>query len=200
MSDHFLTPDVRPRIMSIEQPVYETIKHEGDFEVRRYNGYVLAQVDVRSDFDEALNRGFMALFNYISGHNKVRTRIPMTVPVTEEIVGGSEKIPMTVPVTAEMTGEGTYTVAFVMPGSYTLETLPEPDDKDIHFKEVPDHNVAVIRFSGHSHEPKVREKIRELSGWLRENNLTPKSDFRMARYDPPWIPGFIRHNEVAVDV
>jgi effector-binding domain-containing protein len=124
----------------------------------------------------------------------------MTAPVTEEITGVSEKIPMTVPVTAEMSREGVYRVAFVMPGKYTLDTLPEPDDKNIHFKEVPDHNVAVVSFSGHSHEPKVREEIRKLTGWLQVNGLAPKSSFRLARYNPPWIPGFMRHNEVMVDV
>jgi effector-binding domain-containing protein len=187
-------------IMSIEQPAYETLKRDGNFEVRRYNGYILAQVDEKGDMDTALNRGFRALFNYITGHNRVRSKIPMTAPVTEEIREGSEKIQMTAPVTTEMTEEGNYRVSFIMPGSYTLETLPRPDDKDIHFREVPDHNVAVVRFSGHSHEPKVMEKVKELTGWMRENNLTPKSDFRLARYDPPWVPGFMRRNEVMVDI
>jgi hypothetical protein len=187
-------------IMSIEQPAYETLKQDGDFEVRRYNGYILASVEEKGDMDVALNRGFRALFDYITGHNKVRQKIPMTAPVTEEIVEGSENIPMTVPVTTEMADEGIYTVAFIMPGRYTLDTVPQPDNKDIQFREVPDHNVAVVRFSGHSHEPKVKKKIEELTGWLRANDLAPKSHFRLARYDPPWIPGFMRHNEVMVDV
>jgi len=150
--------------------------------------------------DSALNQGFRALFSYITGHNKVRQKIPMTAPVTEEISEGSENIPMTVPVTTEMAGEGVYKVAFIMPGRYTLGTLPQPENKDIQFREVPDHNVAVVRFSGHSHEQKVKEKIKELTGWLDANDLAPKSAYRLARYDPPWVPGFMRHNEVMVDV
>jgi hypothetical protein len=42
-------------IMSIEQPVYETLKQDGDFEVRRYNGYILAWVEEKGDTDAALN-------------------------------------------------------------------------------------------------------------------------------------------------
>ena len=186
--------------MSIEQPAYEVLKHDGDFEVRRYNGYIRASVDERGEMDVALERGFRALFNYISGHNKAWQKIPMTAPVTEETAESPEKIPMTVPVTMDMAGEGVYTVAFIMPGRYTLDTLPTPDNKDIRFAEVPDHNVAVLRFPGHSHEPKVKEMSRKLEEWLRAHDLAPKSNFRLARYDPPWIPGFMRHNEVMVDV
>jgi hypothetical protein len=186
--------------MSIEEPASITLRRNGDLETRRYNGYILAQVEVRSDFDDALNRGFRALFKYINGGNKIRSKIPMTIPVTEEIVQGSEKIPMTAPVTSEKVGEGIYRVAFVMPGKYTLNTLPEPDDREIHFIEVPEHEVAAVNFSGHSHEQKVQEKIKELSEWMRENNIVPKSAYRLARYDPPWVPGFMRHNEVMVDI
>ncbi|OPY26745.1 MAG: SOUL heme-binding protein [Methanocella sp. PtaU1.Bin125] len=185
--------------MSTEQPAYETIKRDGDFEVRRYNGYIMAQVDVRSDFDDALRQGFMMLYEYISGHNRVRLKIPMTVPVTEEIVEDGEKIPMTTPVTAEKTGEGVYRISFVMPGRYTLDTLPRPDNENIRFREVGDHNVAVVRFSGHSHEPRVQEKMRQLVDWMQTNGLVPKSCCRLARYDPPWIPGFMRRNEVMAD-
>lgn len=186
--------------MSTEQPAYETLKRDGDFEVRMYNGYILAQVDVKSDFDDALYKGFMALFDYITGHNRVRSKVPMTIPVTEEIVEGHQNIPMTAPVTAEATGEGIYRISFVMPARYTLETLPQPDNVDIHFREVGDHNAAVIRFSGHSHEPRVREKIQQLEEWMRANDMVPKSGFRLARYDPPWVPGFMRRNEVMADV
>lgn len=186
--------------MSVEQPAYETLKQDSGFELRRYNGYILAHVDVEADFDTALNEGFRVLFNYITGHNKVRSKIPMTAPVTEEIGASSENISMTVPVTMEPRREGVYRIGFIMPGRYTLETLPKPDSESIGFTEVPDHDVAVVRFSGHSHEPKVKEKMGELKEWLRVNSLVPKSNFRLARYDPPWIPGFMRHNEVMVDV
>ena len=186
--------------MSIEQPQYHTEKQDGAFEVRRYNGYVIAKVDEAGDLDEAMNNGFRVLFNYITGHNKSRAKIPMTAPVTEEIVEGGEKIPMTVPVTVEHVGSGKYRVGFIMPGKYTLDTLPKPEEETIHFSEVPDHYVAVVRFSGHSHEPKVKAKIDDLTEWLHENHLAPKSNFRLARYDPPWIPGFLRHNEVMVDI
>lgn len=45
----------------------------------------------------------------------------MTVPVTMEKV---PSIAMTVPVTMEATAPSTYRLHFVMPSSYTLDTLP----------------------------------------------------------------------------
>ena len=187
-------------IMAIEQPAYETVKRDGNFEVRRYNGYIRAIVEENGEMDAALEQGFRVLFNYITGGNKAWKKIPMTAPVTEEIGERKEHIPMTVPVTVDMAGESTYRIAFIMPGRYTLDTLPVPDDKGIRFEEVPDHNEAIVLFSGHSHEPRVKEKIGELAEWMRANGLAPKSSFRLARYDPPWIPGFLRHNEIWVDV
>ena len=189
--------------MSTEQPAYETIKRDGDFEVRRYNGYILAQVEVKSDFDDALYRGFRALFDYITGQNRVRSKIPMTIPVTEEIVEGNENIPMTAPVTAEATGEGIYSIAFVMPGKYTLETLPQPDNKDIHFREVEDHNAAVIRFSGHSHEPRVE---RRSSSWRNGCGGMAWCRSRVSGWPgmtPHGYHGFMRRNEaceIMVDI
>jgi hypothetical protein len=79
--------------MSIEQPAYETLKKDGDFEVRRYNRYILAGVDEKGDMDAALNKGFRALFDYITGHNKVQQKIPMTATVAEEM----RRVPRTYP-------------------------------------------------------------------------------------------------------
>jgi hypothetical protein len=58
----------------------------------------------------------------------------------------SEKIAMTTPVT--VTGESSFTVAFIMPSAYTLETLPQPKDSRVHFRLIPARSLAAIRFSG----------------------------------------------------
>lgn len=186
--------------MSVEQPEYKVLKNDGPFETRQYTGYVLAQVDVEADFDESLNRGFRVLADYIFGNNRVRKKIAMTVPVTEEIVSVSEKIQMAAPVTSESLGAGVYRVSFTMPREYILDRLPEPVNKNIRFREVMGHKVAVLRFSGHSHEKRTLEMISELAAWMDRNGLRRKSDFRLARYDPPWVPGFMRRNEVMADI
>ena len=118
--------------MAIESPHYKVEKELDGCEIRVYSAYVLAQVDVESDFDGALRNGFEILAHYIFGGNRTRKSIPMTAPVSEEIPMlapvTSEKISMTAPVTEEQAGEHVFRVSFAMPSKFTLETLPEPQD------------------------------------------------------------------------
>ena len=197
--------------MAIESPTYNVEKKENDIEIRRYSRYILAQVDVESDFDGALRRGFEILAHYIFGGNKKRQQIPMTALVSEESVSNSEKIsmiapvtsekiPMTAPVTEEQTEERVYRISFAMPSKYSLETLPEPQDKRITFKVVESRKTAAIRFSGRVHENLANKKIEELKTWLSKNGITPKSNFIVALYNPPYIPGILRRNEIVVDI
>ena len=44
------------------------------------------------------------------------------------------------------------------------------------------------------------KKARELDGWMAKNGLRPASAYLMAQYNPPWIPGFLRRNEIIVSV
>lgn len=180
-------------------PAYKVVKQDGNFEIRDYPAYIVAQVNETSNFNDAMYTGFMKLFNYISGKNTNKSKISMTAPVIQEHASTSEKIPMTAPLTSEKVNN-TYTISFIMPAQYTLDTLPVPEDKNIAFKEIGTHRVAVIKFSGRMDEGIANKKIDELKEWLYKNNIHPKSGFLMAQYDPPWIPGFMRRNEVIVEI
>ena len=201
--------------MAIESPKYEVEKEEGSFEIRTYASYIVAQVDVESDFDGALRNGFEILAHYIFGGNKKKESIPMTAPVSEEIPMmapvtaqkismtapvTAEKISMTAPVTEEQAGERSYRVSFAMPSKFTLETLPEPQDKRITFKVVESRRTAAIRFSGRVHKKLATQKTEELRDWLSRNGIVPKSSFVVALYNPPFIPGIFRRNEIIVDI
>ena len=181
------------------EPDFHLEKRDGNIEIRDYGPSITAGVKVESDFNDAINTGFMKLFNYISGKNTNRSKIKMTIPVTEQQVSSSEKIPMTAPVTSEKSGNA-YLVSFIMPSNYTLDTLPIPEDKSITFEAIPAHKAAVISFSGRLNEQMADKKIVELKDWLSKNDLRPKSGFITAQYDPPWIPGFMRRNEVMVNI
>jgi hypothetical protein len=197
--------------VTIESPAYTVERKDNDFEIRRYSKYTLAQVDVESDFDDALRKGFEILAHYIFGVNKKREEIPMTAPVSEEKISSSEKIPMitpvtaekipmTAPVTEEQTGERVYRISFAMPSKYTPETLPEPQDKRITFKVLESRRTAAIRFSGRVNEKLTNKKIEELKVWLSKNDITQKSNFVLALYNPPYIPGIFRRNEILVEI
>jgi hypothetical protein len=149
--------------------------------------------------DKASSAGFRLIADYIFGNNTSRTgekeKISMTAPVTME--PKSEKISVTAPVSMKQTG-GQWRVHFVMPGQYTLETLPKPHNPMVTLREVPASNYAVIRFSGFAGEDKVAKKTAELIAWLDSKGITPTGKPELARYNPPWTLPFLRRNEVMV--
>ncbi len=186
--------------MAIESPKYQTVYKDKKFEIREYAEYILAEVEIDGDFGSALQKGFRVLADYIFGGNTARTHINMTVPVTEQAVS-REKIDMTAPVTSSPVEEGRkYRIAFTMPSKYNLKNLPEPANKAISFREVSKQKVAALRFSGNLNSKLAARKAKELETWLNENKYSKKSSFAFAQYNPPWIPGIFRRNEVLTEV
>lgn len=127
-------------------------------------------------------------------------KIPMAAPVIEEAVNESEKIAMTVPVTEEKTGLHNFRISFTMPSKYTLETLPIPDDERIKFKEIKNQKMAVLKFKGRVNHKLAQEKIGQLNKWLEKNSIKPKSNFSVAQYNHPAVPGIFRRNEVLIEI
>ena len=169
--------------MAIEKPKYRVLRKDGGFEIREYEAQVLAQVDVTEKWNEALNRGFRVLADYIFGGNKSGAKIAMTAPVT-----------------TTRSGEDSYRISFMMPRKYTLDELPEPNAREIEFAEVEKYRAAALKFSGYLNEELLNRKIDELKNWLGKEDLIPKSEFISAQYNPPWTPGFFRKNEIVVKV
>ncbi|MFC1967470.1 heme-binding protein [Chloroflexota bacterium] len=191
--------------MAIESPRYETVRKDNKFEIREYEEYILAEVEIDGDFGSALQKGFRVLADYIFGGNTSKARINMTVPVTEQAVVSekvvSEKIEMTAPVTSSPVEEGKkYIIAFTMPSKYTLESLPEPENKTISFRKVGEQKVASLRFSGNLNSKLATRKAKELETWLNGNRYSKKTGFVFAQYNPPWIPGIFRRNEILTEV
>jgi hypothetical protein len=179
-----------------ETPKYTIIKKYKVIELRQYSGYIQAEVSVSgNDYKSAIEKGFNVLAGYIFGNNIARKKIEMTTPVQ---VSKSQKIAMTAPVT--VSGDGQFTVAFIMPAEYTLDTLPIPQDNRIHFTPVPAHQMATIRFSGFFQQNNITKNKERLSLWLQEEGLETQSDYIIAGYDPPWVPWFLARNEILIRV
>jgi hypothetical protein len=186
--------------MAIESPGYKILHKGNRFEIREYADYIVAEVDVEGDFGSALQKGFRILADYIFGDNASRSRIAMTVPVTEQPVTG-EKIEMTAPVLSSPIEEGKkYRISFSMPLKYALVNLPEPVNKVISFRKVTRNKVAALRFSGTLNSKLAVRKAREMETWLAENKYSRKNNLIFAQYNPPWIPGVFRRNEVLAEL
>ena len=183
--------------MAIEEASYTVIEKNGDFELRQYVPQIVAETIIEGDFDKVGNEGFSRLFGYISGNNTKKQSISMTAPVSQE--AGSEKIPMTAPVNQEQVGNKWH-ISFLMPSNYTLETLPEPTDKRIVLKLIPSRNVAAITYSGTWSRSRYEEHKAILEKAMSNRKLKPIGEYIFARYNPPFMPWFLRRNEVLVTV
>ena len=183
--------------MAIEEAKYEVIKRDNKFEVRDYETHILAETVVGGNLEDAGSEAFKRLFRYISGDNRSGDKVAMTAPVSQQPTG--EKIKMTAPVGQQRLGES-WAVSFMMPGSYTLETLPEPEDPKVTLRQVPARRMAAVRYSGFWSEKGYLRKKSELESWINENGLTIVGEPIWARYNPPFTPWFLRRNEILIPV
>jgi SOUL heme-binding protein len=183
--------------MAIEEAKYEVVKKENNFEIRDYAPHVLAETFVDGDLEEAGSIAFKRLFRYISGNNTSRVNISMTAPVSQE--PASEKIEMTAPVGQQRVQEK-WAVSFMMPASYTIETLPEPDDPEVTLRQVPARRMAVVRYSGFWSEKGYLQHKSELELWIQKMGLTVTGDPIWARFNSPFSLWFLRRNEVQIPI
>jgi effector-binding domain-containing protein len=180
-----------------EEAKYSVVLKEGDLELRKYEPQIVAETIVEGDFDEVGNEAFRRLFGYISGKNRKNEPIPMTAPVSQEKEG--EKIPMTAPVNQERRGNQ-WSITFLMPSHYTIETLPAPVDERVHLREVPERLMAAITYSGTWTRKQYELHKEKLLEWIRRKQLEQTGEPVYARYNPPFTLWFMRRNEVLIPV
>jgi len=183
--------------MAIEEAKYKVIRRDNNFEIRDYETHILAETVVEGNLEDAGSEAFKRLFHYISGGNRSGDKVAMTAPVSQQPMG--EEIKMTAPV-GQRRLEESWAVSFMMPGSYTLETLPEPEDPKVTLRQVPARRIAAVRYSGFwSEKGYLRCKV-ELESWIERMGLTIVGDPIWARYNPPFVPWFLRRNEILIPV
>jgi hypothetical protein len=183
--------------MAIEEATYNVVERDDKFEIRDYAPHILAETIVEGDLEQAGSKAFKRLFGYISGENRSRDKLAMTAPVSQEPMG--EEIKMTAPVGQQRVRER-WVVSFMMPASYTLETLPVPEDPMVTLRQVPARRVAAVRYSGFWSEKKYLRYKMELDWWIHERNLTIVGDPVWARYNSPFTPWFLRRNEILIPI
>jgi effector-binding domain-containing protein len=168
-----------------ETITYEESGRSGEVEFRRYPSIILATVSGSNE-----NENFWILFRYITGNNRSKKKIPMTAPVITP-----EKIAMTAPVISDAG-----VMSFVLPASYTSEDVPDPVDNRISIQEIPPRELAVIRFSGRASADEVAEVRSRLLKTLEQEHIPITGTPFLMRYNQPLTPGFMRRNEVGVEI
>lgn len=169
--------------MALEKPDYDVVLAAEEFEVRNYGEYMVAKVDVPGAMTDAGNSAFRILAGYIFGKNAT-----------------GEKMNMTAPVESQNTGTGNATYAFVMERKYSLATLPAPADSRIRITHNPQRVMAVRKYSGTWSEANYRKHHAALLAALAAAGIEAKGDAIWARYNSPFTPWFLRHNEIMIEI
>jgi len=186
-----------------EAPRHEVLLADGAFELRRYAPTLVAATLVEgNDFDKASSTGFRRIAKYIFGGNQGARSVAMTVPVTAEAArlgSGGAEIAMTVPVAVAQEKTG-FRITFLMPSSYTRETLPTPNDPLVTIEEVPGRTRAVVQFSWLTTPSRLEEKTVALRAWARSRGIEVVGEPVVARYNDPFTLPWNRLNEVWLEV
>lgn len=164
-------------------PKYIVILKKGNFEVREYESYIVAETTVLGSEDKSSGDAFRILAGYIFGGNKEKKQISMTAPVEMKQISQN------------------HTMRFSMPEKYTLESLPKSDDNRIKFIKVKRKLVAAHIFSGSRSKEKNEKKANELRAWLRQlADYKYQDSYSFAGYNPPWTIPFFRKNEILIQL
>ncbi len=185
-----------PIMSRVEQPDYKIAMAEGAIEIRSYGPMIAAEAEVKGERKAAISEGFRLIAAYIFGANRPNAKIAMTAPVQQQ---STQKIAMTAPVTQQTTGDS-WTVRFIMPSSWTLETLPAPNDPRVTLKPMPAKRMLAIRFSGSASDSLIQTKTDELRRYAADKKLATTGEPLLAFYNPPWTLPFFRRNEVMLEL
>jgi len=172
-------------LIGIKKPGYKVLQKKEGYEIRKYDPYIIAQTEVVGTPETGTNEGFKILASYIFGKNREKIKIPMTSPVLIE---------------TDDDDQNEQEISFFMPHNYTIKTLPKPEDERIKIKEKKGKIFAVYRFSLYPSDKRLERKKEKFKAMLKRDNIKPKSEIILARYNPPFILPFLMRNELLVEV
>jgi hypothetical protein len=104
---------------------------------------------------------------------------------------------MTAPVLQAQKEDG-FITSFVMPASMSMSEMPSSSDRTLSFSEQPGGKFAAVSFSGLASQPLFDSKAKSLRKQLEAKQIVTAGPAIYARYDGPWTPFFLRHNEVLI--
>jgi len=186
----------------VEQTDYTVVKKMNGYEIREYPAHIVAQTTVKGAYGESMGNGFRIVAGYIFGGNTKKESIAMTAPVVAQS-GKSEKISesiaMTAPVVATTEGDS-QVISFGMPRSYTMETLPTPNDPRVKIVMIPAKKYAVLQFSWYRTDARVKMIQEKLTSALARDGLATQGSTAYAGYNAPWTPPWMNRNEVLVEI
>ena len=168
---------------------YVVERHAGPIEIRRYAKQMVAETDVEADdFRAAVDEGFGLLIRYLR-----ESHLAMTVPVLAARSDRRDWTTMRLRPNAKFvrSGPGRFTIRFVLPAS-----APQSSDGRVHVREIPEHRIASMRFTGRLVPENIEKAELALDEAMTHALLTGRGEHIVAAYDPPTTLPFARRNEI----
>ena len=179
-------------IRNIEKPnILSTTVLSGDVKLLTIAPMIKATVIVTGDQNQAITDGFRQLAWYIFGANRGKKTIAMTAPVSSN---KAEMIAMTSPVGLQKSWEQ-YRISFAMPSSYTIESLPEPNNTNIIFEQIPKTEYYVWKFSGWANPSRANHQLELFQKALSDQWIQVKATPILNQYNDPLTIPFMRIND-----
>jgi hypothetical protein len=91
-------------------------------------------------------------------------------------------------------------MSFIVPREVAAGKVPAPKDAAVMMDNLPAGRFAVYRYSGGRNEANEQEALGKLRAWIEARKLDVTGEPLFGYYDPPWIPPFLRRNEVMLRV
>lgn len=168
-----------------EAPSYQIIKKDGEFEVRHYPKQLIAKITLHGmSYDYFRENAFKKLAAYIfEGHKN------------------EEQVPMTSPVLQHEDPSGAWSMSFIMPPQYTLQTAPKPKNPEIVLEEVEPYDAAAVSYAGNNKLDKIQLHKKELANWIEtQPGLQTEGHYFIAQYDAPFVLPIMKKNEILIKV
>jgi hypothetical protein len=179
-----------------EEPPYTLILKTSAYEIRQYNQQLWAQVEYSlpkdKNFDEGGSLGFSPLFEFITGANNLKQKIPMTAPVAIQQLASSD------PATQ------TRRMAFIMPHSIfrTVDALPTPTNPEVKLAVIDDVKpFACITFNMVMTTARIQEKeatLRQAAEGDGIQLVTDPEQVRYQAYNAPMVLPEERTNDICI--
>jgi hypothetical protein len=166
----------------VETAAYSVVDRHGKFEVRDYPALAV----VRTPLDpaatgNAMNGSFQRLYAYLRGENVRAEKIAMTAPILVE----------------RSAADGT--MSFILPRAVAPDA-PAPTGPGVAAATIPAGRYAILRYTGGRDRKSEEAALARLRDRLPRLHWIAEGEPRFAYYDPPWVPFFLRRNEVLLPV
>ena len=178
-----------PACAEYERPSYNLVVKEDGLEIRDYASAIVVETQVSASRRDAAGEAFRSLFNYISGNNTSNLEIPMTAPVAQTPAGkGQDGV------------SGKWAIRFFLPSNYSVENIPQPLQQGINIVTLEAQRFASVSFKGTQNDKKVAKYTTQLREFISQKGYEVSGEPVYAFYDPPFVPWFLRDNEILLPI